>query len=197
MKTKLHSGQKRLLSLLAPIGLFLLSLALLLQLPRENYFFPRPLNYRSHYENFYNHDLPYVSVTVPELSYTGLDYHINGETSGNYYYTLYDGFCQFYLLEGDDSHPAEPVLEDVSLKGRLIQLEEEEYHQLLTLMAEELSWSYASLKERTAPYAVSTRPHPIVFRWVEQMVLCGCLLFSLGDVLHILRQHLTRRKKIR
>ena len=66
--------------------------------PRENVFHQRPLNYKSHYENFYNRFLPCVRVTASNLQYTGLNRTVGGAVKGYYYYTLVDGFCQFYLL---------------------------------------------------------------------------------------------------
>lgn len=173
--------------LLLPLFLFLFSLAALLKLPRENYLFPRPLNYKSQYENFYNRDLPYVTVTVPKLSYTGLSCSENGHRNGNYYYTLNDGFCQFYLLSGESDTPPAPLLEDASLKGRLIRLEDEEYQQLLTMMAEDLPWTVSALAKRTAPYAVSTQPYPVVTRQFGRLFFLGCLLFSLGDLFFLYR----------
>ena len=179
---KKTAGPERWKRLLPPIFLFLFSLAALINLPRENYLFPRPLNYKSHYENFYNRDLPYVTVTVPELSYTGLSC---GENS-SYYYTLSDGFCQFYLLSGESETYAVPLLTDISLKGRLIRLEDEEYRQLLTMIAEELPWTVSSLEERTAPYAVSTQPYPVITRQFGRLFFLGCLLFSLRDLILLL-----------
>lgn len=179
--TQKSTGRGRWKCLLPPFFLFLFSLAALMKLPRENYLFPRPLNFRSRYESFYNRDLPYVTVTVPELSWTGFACSDDGQINGYYYYTLYDGFCQFYLFPGDNETPAAPRLNDVSLKGRLIRLEDEEYRQLLTQMAEELPWTISDLEQRTAPYAVSTQPHPMVTRRLARIFFFGCLLFSLYD----------------
>ncbi|MDD6073336.1 MAG: hypothetical protein PUB88_03575, partial [Clostridium sp.] len=102
------------------------------------------------------------------------------------------GFCQFYLLSGESETYAVPLLTDISLKGRLIRLEDEEYRQLLTMMAEDLPWTVSALEERTAPYAVSTQPYPVVTRQFGRLFFLGCLLFSLTDLFCLLYRQRTR-----
>ncbi len=169
---------------LYPVLLLLLAALALAQIPKENFLSPRPLNYKSRYENFYNPELPYVTVSVPELYSTGLQYEVNELPRGNYYYTLHDGFCQFYLLSGAGK-TAEPILEASELKGRLIRLEDAEYEQLLTCLAEELSWSKDSLREVTSPYAVSALPDFFLFHQFFRILSFGCLIFSAADLCRI------------
>lgn len=83
--------------LILPLLVIAASLFVLSLTPRDNIFRQRPVNYKSRYENFYNKLLPCVRVRAEDLQYTGLDYYVNGSVSGHYYYTLVDGFCQFYL----------------------------------------------------------------------------------------------------
>lgn len=171
--------------LILPVALLTVTLIVLAQLPRENYFSPRPLNSKSLYENFYNHELPYVSVTVPNLAYTGLSYTVNGLTKGYYYYTINDGFCQFYLLDSSIGAPV-PVRESLSLKGRLISLDSEDYRLLLSHMSWELDWTAASLEKRTSPYVVSTLPYPFYFNLLLQFLAYASVVLALSDMIHCL-----------
>lgn len=168
--------------LLLPVVLLAVTLVILRQIPRENYFSPRPLNSKSLYENFYNHDLPYVSVTVPDLAYTGLNYTVNGLTEGYYYYTINNGFCQFYLLDSSTGTPEVPVKGPLHLKGRLISLNSEDYRLLLSHMSEELDWTAASLRERTSPYVVSTLPYPFYFNLLLQFLAYVSILLAVSDL---------------
>lgn len=188
-----HTKKDQRSSFLLPLLLFCCALFALFQLPRDNYLSPRPLNYKSRYENFYNNELPYVTVSVPELSSTGLEYQVNGLTRGNFYYTLHDGFCQFYLLNPSGRDASKAELTDLELSGRLIQLKDAEYEQLLSLMAEELHWSRDSLRRMTAPYAISMLPDSILFRQLFRLLICVCLILSLTDLLRILQQNRNKR----
>lgn len=168
--------------MIVPALLLIVTLAVLGRIPRENYFSPRPLNCKSRYENFYNQDLPYVSVTVPGLAYTGLSCTVNGLTEGYYYYTLNEGVCQFYLLDREMGDPAIPEKGQLTLKGRLIRLEDESYSALLSQMAGELGWTEASLEKMAAPYAVSTLPHPFYLNLLLHLLAYISIFLSLSDL---------------
>ena len=174
--------------LILPVLVFILSAVSLIQLPRENYFSPRPLNSKSRYENFYNRDLPCVTVTVPELSYTGCRYLAGGRVRGYYYYTLVDGLCQFYLLDEKTGDPSVPLRENITLTGRLVRMDEEEYRSLTEYMAEALGWLPGSLREVSSPYAVSLLPRPAAFMLLLRLFSLGCLLLSLADIFMLLRR---------
>lgn len=170
--------------LVFPVLLLFTALFALFMVPKSNFLFPRPLNFRSHYENFYNPNLPYVSVTVPEIFYSGCNYLVNGRTEGYFYYTLTDGFCQFYLLdEKVDSGRDELSFTGLSFKGRLIELDEREYDTLLREMAAGLDWTASSLRDMSAPFAVSTLPYPVFLTVLFHLLAYGCLFLSLADIL--------------
>ena len=94
------------------------------------------------------------------------------------------GFCQFYLLDGSDLSDSgmEPFL-PLTLKGRLIEMKESEYTSLLIEMADELNWTVSSLKEITAPYAVSTLPYPVYLTVLFHLLAYGRIFLSLSDII--------------
>lgn len=169
--------------LLFPVLLFIFSLTVLQRTPKDNFFNPRPLNYKSNFENFYNRDLPYVTVSVPRLIYTGLDYTVDGHMRGHYYYVEKDGFCQFYILGSEAGSEPAKALESVNLRGRLIKMDAIEYDEVVENMAEDLDWNSDSLKSMTSDYAVSTVPYPVYFNFLFFAVLYGCLILSVFDIL--------------
>ena len=170
--------------LIFPVLLLIASLAALIKIPRTNFLSPRPLNSKSHYENFYNPALPYVTVSVSGLHYTGCNYVVSGRTEGYYYYTLTDGFCQFYLLDNRDvSRPDAEELPTLSLSGRLVEMTDSEYEAILYEMAEGLDWTVPSLRKMTAPYAVSTLPYPVYLTVLFHLLAYGCLFLSLTDII--------------
>ena len=113
--------------LILPLLVIAASLFVLSLTPRDNIFRQRPVNYKSRYENFYNKLLPCVRVRAEDLQYAGLDYYVNGSVSGHYYYTLVDGFCQFYLLDAKNGELPAPSIESLDIHGRLIELKASEF----------------------------------------------------------------------
>ncbi len=163
--------------LITAASLFVLSLT-----PRENIFRQRPMNYKSRYENFYNQLLPCVRVKAEELQYTGLDYYVNGSVKGHYYYTLVDGFCQFYLLDAKVGEIPAPSVESLDIHGRLIELKHSEYQTLLKTMAASLGWKASSLEEMSSPYAVSALPSAFYLNLLGRLAANLCLIFSLAEL---------------
>lgn len=168
--------------LIFPLLVLTASVIIFFQAPKENFFNPRPLNYKCQYENFYNPYLPNVSVSVSDLSYSGLDYMVNNQLRGHYYYTLDNGYCQFYKLNKEAGNPPAEKLSSVFLRGKLIELDEAEYESLLTDMAERLGWTVSSLKEMSSRYAVST-VSPAYFDILFYFILYVCLFLSVLDLL--------------
>lgn len=174
--------------LLFPLALLAAALFLSAKIPRDNFLQPRPLNSRSHFENFYNRNLPHIVTDVPELYYTGFNYTVNGQICGYYYYTLIDGYCQFYLLK----QPIADVRKDQTsisspphkkLRGRLVTLDREEFDSLTAGMAKALNWNPLSLRQITAPYVVSDLPYPLYQNLLLLFLLYGCILLASVDLM--------------
>lgn len=178
--SEIRSGLLR--RLVLPVLIVVSALLALRFSPRENVFQQRPLNYRSHYENFYNRFLPCVRVSAEELHYTGLDYTVGQKVEGHYYYTLVDGFCQFYLLGAEAGTPPSPMLPSLDIHGRLIELEDEQYEAVVKTMAKALGWRDEALEEMTAPYAVSSLPYPFYLNLAGRLAVNLCLLYGLAEL---------------
>lgn len=169
--------------LILPVLLFLVSIFILILTPRDNIFNPRPLNYKSNYESFYNRKLPHVTVTVSGLKYSGLDYIVDGHIRGHYFYTLLDGHCQLYILSRESDITEQAELPPRTLRGRLVMLDEVEYKTTLKKMAEALNWSPSSLQMIVSRYAVTNVSYPFYADLLFRFVLWGCFLLSLSDIL--------------
>lgn len=168
--------------LLLPIFVVAAALLVLHFSPRDNIFKQRPLNYKSQYENFYNRLLPCVHVEAEDLRYTGFDCISGGTVKGHYYYTLVDGFCQFYLLGKEAGAPIQSVINTLNIHGRLIELDKEQYESLLDAIAEHLGWKSSSLRQITAPYAVSSLTFSFYLNLAGRLAVNLCLLIGLADL---------------
>lgn len=124
-----------------------------------------------------------ASASGPEdLQYAGLDYYVNGSVSGHYYYTLVDGFCQFYLLDAKNGELPAPSIESLDIHGRLIELKASEYQALLETMASALGWKASSLEEVTSVYAVSALPSAFYLNFIGRMAANLCLACGLAEL---------------
>lgn len=168
--------------LILPLLVIAASLFVLSLTPRDNIFRQRPVNYKSRYENFYNKLLPCVRVRAEDLQYAGLDYYVNGSVSGHYYYTLVDGFCQFYLLDAKNGELPAPSIESLDIHGQLIELKASEYQALLETMASALGWKVSSLEEVTSVYAVSALPSAFYLNFTGRLAANLCLLCGLAEL---------------
>lgn len=176
------------------ILLFLASVITLCSLPPEPFRLPRPLNYKSRYEAFYNSNLPWVSVSVPDLYSTGLEYQKDSFTHFVLYYTLYDQFCQFYLIP-EKIATGNPVLSGRTLTGHLIKLGNSEYETLLSQMAKKLPWKKAKLRKTTSPYVVSVGEQSLfLIEGSRLLALTGLFLSSFRLFLLFQRMRRNRRR---
>lgn len=173
-------------SLFFPLLLLVLFTSVLNNAPRDNYLSPRPVNHKSNFENFYNRDLPHVTVSVPSLKYSGLDYLVDGQAKGHYYYSLAGGRCQFYLLTKEAGSPPARELTNLQLKGRLIRLNQVEYESILTHMAQVLNWTPDSLDRMATVCAVTTLPYPAYLNIIFYAVLYGGIVIATADLLCLL-----------
>lgn len=169
-----------------PMLLFVCFTVVLVFTPRDNFSAPRPLNYKSSFENFYNRELPYVTITVPSLKYSGLNYVVDGRIQGHYYYTLNDGICQFYVLAHRGTAPPSKELTGKTVHGRLIQMDGVEYESIIKNMAAVLNLTPDSLRNLSAPYAVTTIPYPIYLVLLFYAVLLTGLITATADIICLL-----------
>lgn len=170
--------------LVLPVFLLIIFAAVLMITPKDNAFNPRPLNYRSRFENFYNRDLPHVTLSVPLLSYSGLDYVVDGRIKGHYYYSLSDSFCQFYLFPSEMGRVPASELTMKNFRGQLNRLDDIEYRSIVNNMAENLNWTSTSLQNMTAPYVVSTLSHSFYLTLFFFTILYGGVGLFLTDILY-------------
>ena len=166
-----------------PALVLIASLLLFWQNAGENSHSPRPMNSQCNFEDFYNPALPYVSLRVPSLYYTGCAAYDGKKETGYYYYSLEDGTCHFYLLDPSFGYPDPPERGTLALNGRLIRLDEDTYESLLQAMAGSLSWTVSSLRNMTSPYIISALPYPAQMHEAF-LLLAGCaFLISLVDLI--------------
>lgn len=168
--------------LILPVLLIAVSLGIFSLLPVHNYLSPRTLSQEDRFEQVYDRNEPYVTVTADKLWYTGLDYQHNGKVKGHYYYRISENRCQFYLLKSQTGKTPSETVEQVSLKGVLIPFDGSLYHSLTKHMAQIASWTQNGVESISSPYLLSTIPHYKMHQLVLMIALGFCILMSSLDI---------------
>ncbi len=96
----------------------------------------------------------FIRAPVSRLYYTGEDYWSNGILSGHIYYALSEGTCQYYIINASAGRPAETVLENYTVTGR-IDAFGSELSDLTQTMAHRLNWISSALGEITSSYYIN------------------------------------------
>ena len=96
----------------------------------------------------------FVREKLDKLYYTGQDYWNKGNLLGHYYYALLDGTCQYYIINAETGVPAEEVLENYTVTGR-IEVFGKELSTLNEAMAAALTWYPEALRSMTSSYYIN------------------------------------------
>lgn len=96
----------------------------------------------------------FIKAPVSRLYYSGEDYWTGGQLSGHIYYALFDDTCQYYVINASAGRPAEKILENYTVTGR-IDAFGEELHTLTSNMAARLNWTSSSLLEISSSYFIN------------------------------------------
>ncbi len=96
----------------------------------------------------------FIHAPVSRLYYSGEDYWNNGQLSGHIYYALLDDTCQYYVINASAGRPAELILENYTVTGRIDSFGEE-LTALTQNMAKRLNWTDSALREISSSYYIN------------------------------------------
>ena len=170
--------------MIIPVIFLTILILLLSQVPVFNCLFPAYISSSEDMSAVYNNNR-YINCEASSLHYTGYDYMIGGRIKGHYYYSLTDGKCTIYVLSGRyvkqyGDFPS--TIDSASFCAELI-INDSNLHDLLSLMAGDMNWSYKGLSSVTSPVVVSE----LRYSPVPVAILCGFLIFALiFTIIHII-----------
>lgn len=159
--------------LFSPILYLLLLLALWLYFPVSSILFPTAVTEDSSLEKVYQKNVPYVTASLTNLKFTGYTQTLLGYTTGYYYYTMHDGTCTIVLLSPRTSEEGLPTIEHINIHGKILK-SDTGFQELLTNLAEDLSWTSAGIKENVSFYYISEPG----FRWIQSILLIAVLTLT-------------------
>lgn len=168
--------------LLAPILYLLLLLALWFYLPVDSILFPTTVNDSDSLETLYKNNDQYILTSLSDLKFTGYTKTAFGRTIGYYYYTMRDNTCTVILLSPSTCEEGLPSIEEISVYAR-IEKSNASYKQLLSKIAEDLSWTDAGITKKVNPYYIS---EPGFRRFISAVVIIIFALTGLYSLLTII-----------
>lgn len=119
----------------------------------RNWLFLTRITKESQIDEAYENGAMYVHYNAPRLLYTGIDHYSGEKIDGYYYYSLEDGRCRYYLIDGRQKQP-QPVLENYGFGARILR-EDELASNLDSLMAGMLGWTTGGVDSVASDYILS------------------------------------------
>lgn len=107
--------------LLSPIIYLIILLILWLVLPLYEILFPHAITAPQEMEERYLQNSSYVSVKLKNLYFTGYTNTFLGQTTGYYYYTMWDNKCVIVLLSPHTCEEGLPSISSTEIKGRVLK----------------------------------------------------------------------------
>ena len=167
------------------------------------YFFPfaknseqYTINKLTELNSAYKNDELYIETTIHTLYHTGHEHYVNGKSEGQYYYTLEDGRCYFFLLSNtflnkykENSSLVPPVLNDITVKA-VITTNSKSLSMLINTISMELEWSFSGLSAITSNYIINELDFDyykgLTILWIYRILLLICVIMISHSILCII-----------
>lgn len=128
----------------------------------------------------------YASVSTQTLYYTGQDCWKGGSLIGHYYYELVDGTCHIYLIRAAAGYPAQELLENQTVIGRLDSFDVEQLQDITEQLASVIGWDSVSLAGATQKYYVNQTAYLNTREILLMIVLVTVFIVSLFIIIKTL-----------
>ncbi len=152
--------------LISPIIYLIILLILWFTLPLQEILFPYKISTPQEMDNHYQKNSSYISVSLKDLYFTGYTNTLLGQTTGYYYYTMWDGECVIVLLSPHTSEQGIPSISSIEIRGRVLE-NRSVFKQLLSNLSEDLNWTAPGIEEKVSSYFISEP----AFRLLPSMLL--------------------------
>ncbi len=134
----------------------------------------------------------YIEITVPTLYHTGQEHSVNGRTEGQYYYTLENDKCYFFLLSNaflnklENTHDNLSELNNVTIRAGITS-NSRSLSMLRMGIARELDWSPSGLQDITCPYIIDELDYNYfkgqVLIWIYRILITICVVLIVYNLL--------------
>lgn len=128
-------------------------LALAFYIPFSDILYPVQMSYANSASTVYGSDVEYVEVTLNNAHYTGYDCYRRGKVYASYYYSLINNSCTLILVKNDQHKKLPEVLENYTIKARLIE-NSKLTEKVISGMSADLDWTKEGLKSVTSAVTI-------------------------------------------
>ena len=104
--------------------------------------------------SLYDKNGRYIEITLSNLYFTGYTKRWLDTTVGYYYYTIMEDDCIIVLLNPDDSQQGLPVIDQITIRGKILY-NSHAMNKLLLYLSEDLAWSQDGIASTISPYMIS------------------------------------------
>ncbi len=156
---------------------------------------PYQINKLEELQDAYKKGELYIKANIPVLYHTGQEHYVNGKSEGQYYYTLEDGRCYFFLLSNSflnkhkEAQTVPPVLNDVTVNA-IITTNSKSLSMLINMISMELDWSFAGMSSVTSHYIINELDFDyykgMVILWTYRILLLICVIIITHSIICII-----------
>lgn len=140
--------------LISPILYLVILAALWLLLPLYDILFPQTLDTPEVLTACSNARSSYIQADLKDLYFTGYTNTLVGQTTGYYYYTLWDKQCVIVLLSPGTCEEGLPHIDSVHIRGRVLE-GNPAFHTLLDNLSEDLAWTKEGISQKVSTCFIS------------------------------------------
>lgn len=185
-KLKQSIQRVNLFRMIFPMMFLVLLVVIAIRFPIFNCLFPTNVDSSKSPTELYNDNSIYIKSTTGKLYYTGYDYLKGSSVKGHYFYSLENGKCTIYLFSTKYFTNGVPcTIDNATIQAALIH-NRSNLEQLLTLMANNMNWTYDGLASCTDTVIVSQMNYAIIPSILIGIFIFFAFSFSLAHVLILL-----------
>lgn len=162
--------------------------------PLKNILFPVTLTENASFRSYYQSDVRYAKAEFTDLKFTGYTSKIYNNTNGYFYYGMWKDECVIVLLSPDTCEEGLPVIDTVTVHGKILK-SNDTYKALLSKLSAVLDWTESGIENQMPEYYFSEPAYNTFANILLFIVYFGTMLYTLGCLfiymLYIHLPHLT------
>ncbi len=116
--------------------------------------FPESISTGDTLESAFRKNAEYVRITLTDLRFTGYTSSFFGRITGYYYYSMRGEECIIILLSPATSEQGLPLIEHVTVNGRILR-GEKSFYTLLSNLSADLGWTENGISNKVSHYILS------------------------------------------
>lgn len=164
--------------LASPILYLMILTILWLVLPLHDILFPPQITSPLQLKNYFEEQSSYVQAEMEDLYFTGYTNTLFGQTTGYYYYTMWEQQCVVMLLSPKTCEEGLPSIPSVQLRGRILH-NNKAFESLLLSLSQDLEWTKMGIENKVNSYFISEPAFRLIPSFLLLLVYFATGIYSL------------------